>query len=485
MMKLPLLLLAGLLALAGACSGGAKEPASTREREGQPYAVAPTTTVRPIDIASFDFRELIYWDSLLFSRPPAAPVHYEELVKRLARHEDPRYRAFLIDLGFYPTPYRDAILPLLLEGRSSPGSEASLEIVERAGFKGPNDDLPQYLPFKKRFLETIDPGVAAFLDPTQPRTISAQEIFWGGVCVDCIPPLNEPRFLRPSEAAKWINASDEVIAFEINGDARAYPRRIIDWHEMVNDTVGGVPVSLAYCTLCGSAILYDGRHGDEVFRFGTSGLLYRSNKLMYDRNTRSLWEQYTGEPAWGPLVGRGIELETLPVVHTTWEEWLRLHPDTRVLDIDTGHRRDYGPGVAYARYWASGDLIFPAPGREGPLKRKDWVYAVRLDREVVAYPILTVAKRGLVHDQIGSQPVVVIATADGSGARAYDSGGLRFSDLDRSRTSLRSNDGRRWQVTEAALAAPDGARLERLPGHNSFWFAVINHAPSWRLYEEP
>ena len=168
--------------------------------------------------------------------------------------------------------------------------------------------------------------------------------------------------MTPAAASGWILASDLVIGVEINGDVRAYPRRIIDWHEMVNDTVGGVPVSLAYCTLCGSAILYDGRHDGEVYRFGTSGLLYRSNKLMYDRNTRSLWEQYTGEPAWGSLVGSGIRLETLPVVHTTWKAWLADHPDTKVLDIDTGFDRDYGPGVAYRDYWANSALIFPAPG---------------------------------------------------------------------------------------------------------------------------
>jgi hypothetical protein len=282
-----------------------------------------------------------------------------------------------------------------------------------------------------------------------------------------------------------MNPSDQVIGVELNGEARAYPRRIIDWHEMVNDTIGGIPVSLAYCTLCGSAILYDGRYGERVFSFGTSGLLYRSNKLMYDRSTRSLWEQYTGEPAWGPLVGSGIQLQTLPVVHTSWQEWLSLHPETRVLDINTGFRRDYGPGVAYNRYWASPDLIFPAPGRDGPLARKDWVYAVRLDREVVAYPIAIVVRRGLVHDRIGEQPVVVIATEDGSGARAFESGGLRFSELDRTKTALRSNDGRRWRVTESGLLAEDGAMLSRLPGHNSFWFAVVNHAPGWRIYQEP
>lgn len=375
-------------------------------------------------------------------------------------------------------------MPLLFGGPGVYGGQHFLRYAEEQGYKRPEDDPPQYVEFKQRLFSTIQEAMGAFLDPQATRLIAAQEVMWGGVAVDGIPPLDEPRFVTPSEASAWINPSDQVIGVEINGDVRAYPRRIIDWHEMVNDTVGGAPVSLAYCTLCGSAILYDGRVADAVFRFGTSGMLYRSNKLMYDRNTRTLWEQYTGEPVWGELAGTGIRLDFLPVVHTTYEDWLRAHPETRVLDINTGFNRDYGPGVAYADYWASGDLIFPAPGRDGPLARKDWVYAVRLDGETVAYPIVTLVKRGLVHDRIGETTVVVLPTTDESGGRAYDAGGLRFEVEGSDPNRLRSSDGSVWDVTEAALIADDGRRLQRLPGHNSFWFAVINHSPKWRLYDD-
>jgi hypothetical protein len=252
---------------------------------------------------------------------------------------------------------------------------------------------------------------------------------------------------------------------------------------MVNDTVGGVPVSLAYCTLCGSAILYDGRAAGRVFRFGTSGLLYRSNKLMYDRETRTLWEQYRGEPVWGPLVGSSIQLEILPAVHTTWAAWLALHPDTRVLSIETGHERDYGSGVAYADYWASADLLFPAPDREGPLAIKDIVLALRIDQELVAYPLALLAQRRFVQDQVAGLSVVVIATPDGSGGRAFESRNVSFRSADLQGNTLTSTDGRNWTITEDALVTTDGSRLARLPAHNSFWFAVVNHAPVWRLYQ--
>ena len=138
------------------------------------------------------------------------------------------------------------------------------------------------------------------------------------MAVDGIPPLEAPRFVTADAAQDWINPRDDLIGVVVNGDARAYPIRIIAWHEMVNDTIGGIPVSLAYCTLCGSAIVYDDRIGDTVNDFGISGLLYRSNKLMYDRQTDTLWEQFSGRPAWGP-----------PAISTSRKRLSRMAPPER------------------------------------------------------------------------------------------------------------------------------------------------------------
>jgi hypothetical protein len=252
---------------------------------------------------------------------------------------------------------------------------------------------------------------------------------------------------------------------------------------MVNDLVGGVQVSLAYCTLCQSAILYETTVDGTVFDFGTSGLLYRSNKLMYDRQTRSLWEQWTGEPVWGELVGSGIELDILPVVHTRWSEWLAAHPDTLVLDINTGFERDYGSGVAYGEYFASQDLIFPVPVYEFGLAQKDWVYAVRIDGDTVAFGLIDLAEAGFAQETVGGIEVVVFATADGIGGRAYEAGGLTFSAYDAESGTASSEDGRTWSLSESALTANDGTELARVPGHNAYWFAVTNHAQMWRLWE--
>jgi Protein of unknown function (DUF3179) len=464
-----------------ACSGD-DAPASTTP------GVSPTSgssaTVPAPDLAESSPRDLIYWDSFFgdFGNPGERREALLEAIGDAAQ-DDPAYRAFLIDLALYPTPYRDRAWELLDIGEPFSG-EAVLALFGDLGPASPADDLDTYVEFKSVLLSTIDPGFAALLNPREDHTISAQEVIWGGVPIDGIPPLNDPAFVSAAEAADWILPTDLVIGVEINGDARAYPRRIIDWHEMVNDTVGGVPVSLAYCTLCGSAILYDGRAGGEVLRFGTSGLLYRSNKLMYDTATRTLWEQYTGEPAWGDMVGSGVRLEVLPSVQVTWADWLADHPNTRVLDIETGFLRDYGPGVAYADYWASPDLRFPAPDDQGPLAVKDIVYTVRLEGEAVAYPIDLLAQRGVIEDEIGGRSVVIVATEDGNGGRAYERGEVSFTSVNFDTGTLSSADGDLWRISEEVLVGADGTVLQRLPGHNSFWFAFVNHAPLWRLYQE-
>ena len=480
------------LALA-ACGGGAPvapsptasiAPTATPSPTPVPTAT-PTPTPAPTPITDEDILGLVYWTEFEFwnGYPLVGDTSSSVFDLLRAMSRDDVWLPYLIDLATVPVPYSAFVYRTLIDAR--PGEVPVFDWVEGRGPRAPADDTPLYLAFKHKLIAGIQEKMGAFLDPAKPRALSAQEVFWGGVRVDGIPPLESPAFVAPEDAADWIGAKDLVIGVEVNGDARAYPRRIIDWHEMVNDTVGGVPVSLAYCTLCGSAILYDGRAGGAVHRFGTSGLLYRSNKLMYDRATNSLWEQYTGEPVWGDLAGSGLRLDVLPVVHTTWEEWLAAHPDTRVLDIETGHFRDYREGAAYARYFASSGLMFPVPDRRGPLAVKDSVYAVRHNGEVVAYPILLLGEQGFVEDEIGGERAVVFATADRTGGRAYAVGAVRFVSFDPDAGVALAEDGARWRLTESALLDGNGAALPRLPGHNSFWFALTNHLSAFRLYEPP
>ncbi|MEP1140266.1 MAG: DUF3179 domain-containing (seleno)protein [Balneola sp.] len=138
------------------------------------------------------------------------------------------------------------------------------------------------------------------------------EIRWGGVRQDGIPPLRDPKMISAKEA-DYLGDKDVVFGIEVNGDVRAYPKRILAWHEMFVDEVGGEKLAGVYCTLCGTAILFKTEHEGVNHEIGTSGFLYRSNKLMYDKATQSLWNTLQGKPVVGPLVGKGIRLEHLSV----------------------------------------------------------------------------------------------------------------------------------------------------------------------------
>jgi len=288
--------------------------------------------------------------------------------------------------------------------------QAHPEIEPFQGFDG----------FKADVMAAIDPNFRQFLWPGIKHDIRLEEITWGGVVKDGIPALTNPKHLSADEA-DYITDQELVFGVEINGDARAYPLRVLDWHEMFNDLVGGVPVSLAYCTLCGSGILFEtsveGRN--EPLVFGSSGFLYRSNKLMYDQETQSLWNQFTGKPVVGELTGSGIELKVLPVAITSWAAWLKQHPETKVLSLETGFDRDYTPGRPYGGYFASTDLMFPALVEDKRLQAKDYVYAIRVDGLARAWPLLDFKGGQVVNDRIGDLPIVLIGDAETRTVRAF------------------------------------------------------------------
>jgi len=324
--------------------------------------------------------------------------------------------------------------------------------------------------FQSRLYSKIHEDFALFLKPGQRHGIRREEITWGGVIKDGIPALTNPRLLEAAKA-HYLLDDDLVFGIEINGDARAYPLRIMDWHEMFNDVIGGVPVSLAYCTLCGSGILFEttvpGR--EKPFVFGSSGLLYRSNKLMYDMETNSLWNQFTGKPVVGDLAASAITLKTRPVVIISWAAWKRLHPATRVLDIVTGFDRDYRPGAPYGAYFASPDLMFPARVDETRLKQKDFVFALRSSGAERAWPLALFDRGAVINDKAGVIDLVLIGNALTRTVRAYRTDGRAFSkgaDLDHPVA-----DGAAWTLTEDALTGPDGKAFPRLPGHIAYWFA--------------
>ena len=418
--------------------------------------------------------------------------------KRAESSRDPRYAAPLIELLRFPLgEEKERVVAALSALGVFDGSVATPAGVEPGepwhdafAWLGARKDPqlpPGFVDWKGRlFAARVDPAMRRFFEPQPKSRIPVERIQWGGVKKDGIPALDRPELIAAADAS-YLTPEDRVFGVSVGGETRAYPLRILDWHEMANDVVGDVPVSLAYCTLCGAGVLYSGKAGGRTFTFGSSGLLYESNKLMYDRQTLSLWNQLTGEPVSGPLATSGLKLERLPVVVTTWGKWKKDHPETRVLSPRTGFARDYTPGRPYGAYFESPGLMFPALGASARLAPKAQVFALALGGVAKAYPLADLPKPGAVSDRVGD--VAVVLAIDETGAvRAYERKDREFGPVLRpalGSTFLAEGNGRAWKLTEDALTGPEGRRLERLPGHLAYWFGWSSFYPATEVWSKP
>ena len=340
---------------------------------------------------------------------------------------------------------------------------------------------PDYAEFKAALYEQVDPRFREYFGKQRVATIRLDEIRWGGVWRDGIPPLKNPTMI-PAAQAGYLGDGDIVFGVAIDGDVRAYPRRILAWHEMFKDRIAGRELNGVYCTLCGAMILYDTTVKGVQHELGTSGFLYRSNKLMYDHATQSLWSTLTGTPVVGPLVGQGIELPMLHVVTTSWGEWKKRHPNTSVLSLDTGHRRDYAEGAAYRDYFATDRLMFGVPRLDVRLPNKAEVLALRAPGQTadpLAIAAAFLAANRVYHDRVGETAFVVLTDTSGAN-RVYESGQPGIESWD-GESKARDTTGQVWQVGEDGLRGPGGALRKRLPAHRAFWFGWYAAYPGTRL----
>ncbi len=241
-----------------------------------------------------------------------------------------------------------------------------------------------------------------------PADVAVREILHGGVGRDAIPALDHPT--QEGVDAGWED-EDRVLGVTSQGEARAYPIAILVWHELVNDTLGGIPLLVSYCPLCGTGLVFDRRvGGGEPRRFGVSGLLYRSDLLMYDRETESLWSQISARAVTG--ASRGARLRIVRSEMTTWAKWKAAHPDTTVLSRDTGHRKPYGQNP-YGSYARRRDLIFPAPFARAYHPKTPTVGLRLADGTARAYPSDEVAAAGgVIAERFGGHPVRVAWDAE-------------------------------------------------------------------------
>lgn len=321
--------------------------------------------------------------------------------------------------------------------------------------------IPEYREYKKRLFVLVEPGWEPFFSDPH-ATIDWRWLSWGGVFIDdrplgvttgcprgCIPSLDDP-VVTPASEGDWYPDDRVVFGVTINGESRAYPKHQMEIHEMINDTLGGERIGMPYCTLCGSAQAYltsQVPEGIETPVLRTSGLLSRSNKVMYDLNTRSVFDTFTGEAVSGPLREAGVRLVQATVVASTWGAWKEAHPDTTILAEDGGLGRSYPPD--------------PLRGRddEGPI-----------------FPV------GDVDTRLGVQDLVVGVELDDGTTIAFDR-----------RTALAALDeGQDVIVGDVRLLRDgDGLRVVRvsdgseIPAHQAFWFAWSQFWPDTLLWSSP
>ncbi len=246
---------------------------------------------------------------------------------------------------------------------------------------------------EKEGIKVTDDGMKYLIHPSK--------IISGGPPKDGIPSIDKPQFVGVEEADKWIEDNELVLAIIYKGVKRVYPLQILVWHEIVNDKIANDPFLITYCPLCGSGIAYERTveiNGANIeTEFGTSGKLYNSNLVMYDRRTETYWTQIDGLAIVGELTGQ--ELKEVSVDTVVWRDWKIAHPDSQVLSQDTGFERAYGKDP-YGSYYENSNLFFPVENEDGRIHPKTVVFGIEVDEKYKAYREDDVVKSGLIEDTI-------------------------------------------------------------------------------------
>ena len=337
-----------------------------------------------------------------------------------------------------------------------------------------------------------------------PPIVDPFDIVSGGPPPDGIPPIDDPIFVTQEEAESFIADVDEaVVVVEVNGEAKAYPISILIWHEIVNDEIGGVPVTVTYCPLCNSALAFDRRLGDRVLDFGTSGSLYQSALVMYDRQTESLWAHFTGQGLVGHFAG--AQLDLIPAQTLSIAQYAELHPDGLVLSTDTGWARNYGtnPYVGYDNEETEPIGGFISQPIDERLRSKRRVVGVVDEAGPIAITLSTLSETGVLavdqdgrnlvlfhqsglssslDDQaisngadIGQTGVFIPVGPDGEALTFSTTGDGEWTDAE---------TGSVWSINGLATDGPlAGERLTAVPHVDTFWFAWATYRPGTLLVE--
>lgn len=399
--------LGGLLLLS-ACTSSTPGEAERSEVLTTATSAAPSPGSRSVDVES---RLVSFLDQ------PSA-VGASLLAAEMGRSGDPRWAPYLLDLLRFSTDENLTLdVSVALEAvTGEPRGESGREDYLAYGswiFANAPDPGSRYREWKEALYGSVDPAFEPLLAEV-PDIGTVVQLQWGGVVKGGIPELNDPRRV-PATEVDFLDPGELVLGADFGDLEVAYPLRVMARHELVNDTVNGRPVGLAYCTLCRTATAYERRVGDTVLTFRTSGLLLNSNKVMVDDETSTLWRQLTGRAFAGPLTD--TVLDGHPVVTTTWADWLAEHPESEVVTIpeasEGGPNYDYTPGEAYRSYYEDDAVWFPVLDTPDVFPLKTEVATLVVGDQSLAVEVSSLIAAGPQVFRLGDVEVMAEPTAAG------------------------------------------------------------------------
>jgi hypothetical protein len=328
------------------------------------------------------------------------------------------------------------------------------------------------------------------------------EILSGGPPKDGIPAIDQPVVVSSADAEGWLEDREPVVSVQVGEVARAYPIQILMWHEIVNDDLDGMPLTVTFCPLCNTAIAFDRRVGDRILDFGTTGRLRFSNLIMYDRQTESWWQQADGRAIVGELMGEQLVL--YPAALVSWAEFKAAFPQGSVLSRETGFARDYGrnPYTGYDDI-DQRPFLYVGPEISDRLPAMARVLTYVHNGDAVAYPYDVLVETRVANDEVGGQAVAVFWSPGAASAldtgpiaqgREVGSIALYAADLNGQVLTFVSagqgivdeQTGSVWTIFGQATDGPlAGQQLVALPGVNHFWFSWAAYQPQTRIFSTP
>ena len=334
------------------------------------------------------------------------------------------------------------------------------------------------------------------------HSVSYDEIRSGGVRKDRIAAINEPKFETVAEVNVWLADVEPVLVYRDGNDARAYPLQVLVWHEIVNDVVNGRPVVITYCPLCSAGLVFERVVAGDVLDFGTTGNLHHSDLIMYDRQTESWWQQFTGESIVGTMTG--TQLTMLPSQIVSWGDFKTQFANGRILSPDTGYELYYGetPYINFESLTYDRVKFFDSE-LDDRLHPKRRVRGVRIGDTAIAYPYDLLAEVGVINDTVDGKPIVVFWQSGTTSAlyskviaESRDVGASAIFDRQLNGQLLTfaaapdgfqdNETGSVWNLFGTAVSGPlVGEQLTAVPSHEFFWFAWAAFQPETQIYGQP